>query len=538
MWEADTLGAMSLRLGPAPFVRWTQACADALAAARAEIDALNVFPVPDSDTGTNAFVTFAAGAEAVAQLGPDAGLLELVKAYRDGLLTHARGNSGVIMSQLVRGSLSGLSIDGDVSAEQVAVAFERATAAAYEAVGDPQEGTILSVAAAAARGARDAADAGRSARDAFSAAAAAAREGLARTPEQMDLLARAGVVDAGGRVLVVVLDATEQALTGRAAPAPKAVVPVPIEAGVDLVEGGPAYEVMYLLDGDDDAIPELRRTLAALGDSLVVVGGEGFWNVHVHVDDVGAAIEAGLAAGRPRRIAVTHFADQIATHRRPQRRRVVIAATTGDGITELCAEHGAVTIPFSRTAPLAHDVVAAALEAADADEVVVLPNNHRYVGLFEAAAKAAREAGRRVAVIPTHAQVQGLAALAVHDPGIDFDDDVVAMSSAAGSTAHGAITVAAEPGITMAGPCRAGDVLGVVSGDFAFVGSGPLEVAAQVVERLLTPSSELVTVVAGQDADDDLAVRLQGHIARTRPDVDVEVYAGGQEHYPLFLAVE
>ena len=530
---------MSLRLGPVPFVRWTRLCTDALAGARAEIDALNVFPVPDADTGTNAFVTFAAGAEAVAELGLDADLVTLVKAYRDGLLTGARGNSGVIMSQLVRGSLSGLPVTDEVTAENVAVAFERATAAAYEAVGDPQEGTILSVASAASRGAREAADAGRSAREAFSAAAAAAREGLARTPSQMDLLARAGVVDAGGRVLVVVLDATEQALTGRSAPTTRAVVPVPIEAGVDLVEGGPAYEVMYLLDAADDEIPALRKTLAALGDSLVVVGGERLWNVHVHVDDVGAAIEAGLQAGTPRRIAVTHFADQVAAQpKQRRRRRVVIMATTGDGITELCTEHGAVTMPFSRTSPLSHDVVASALGSTDADEIVVLPNNSRYVGLFEAAAKAARSGGRRVAVIPTSAQVQGLAALAVHDPGIDFDDDVVAMSSAAGGTAHGAITIASEPGITMAGPCDAGDVLGVVSGDFAFVGESALEVAAQVVERLLTPSSELVTVVFGQGADDDLATRLRTHVQRERPDVDVEVHAGGQENYPLFIAVE
>ena len=195
-------------------------------------------------------------------------------------------------------------------------------------------------------------------------------------------------------------------------------------------------------------------------------------------------------------------------------------------------------MPFSRTSPLSHDVVASALGSTDADEIVVLPNNSRYVGLFEAAAKAARSGGRRVAVIPTSAQVQGLAALAVHDPGIDFDDDVVAMSSAAGGTAHGAITIASEPGITMAGPCDAGDVLGVVSGDFAFVGESALEVAAQVVERLLTPSSELVTVVFGQGADDDLATRLRTHVQRERPDVDVEVHAGGQENYPLFIAVE
>ncbi|MFT4188398.1 MAG: DAK2 domain-containing protein, partial [Aeromicrobium sp.] len=378
---------------------------------------------------------------------------------------------------------------------------------------------------------------GASTREVFAAAAAAAREGLARTPEQMPLLARAGVVDAGGRVLVVVLDATEQALTGRVAPTVKTTIPVPVEAGDDLVEGGPAYEVMYLLDGDDGQIPELRRALAGLGDSLVVVGGDGLWNVHVHVDDVGAAVEAGLEAGRPRRIKVTHFADQIAAQRRPSRRRAVIAATTGAGVTALCEESGAVAVPFSRGRPLSHDMVAMALASADAEEVVVLPNNARYVGLFEAAAKAAREAGARVAVIPTVAQVQGLAALAVHDPGLDFDDDVVGMSSAASGTSHGAITVASEPGMTMVGPCRAGDVLGVISGDFAFVGDDQETVAVQVVDRLLTPASELVTLVRGEGAEEGLADALVAHLSE-RPFIDVEVYEGGQENYPLFVAVE
>ncbi len=529
---------MGLRLNASAFVQWTRLCVSALSSARAEIDAMNVFPVADSDTGTNAFMTFVAGAEAVEALEPDTELKTLVRTYRDGLLTGARGNSGVILSQLVRGCFAGLPIDEDVTAEQVAEAFERATEASYVAVGDPKEGTILSVARAASDGARAAAEAGLTARDAFTAAAAAAREGLAHTPEQMEVLARAGVVDAGGRALVVVLDATEHALTGRVPEPVKPMVPVPIEAGEDLVEGGPAYEVMYLLDADDDAIPTLRKALAPLGDSLVVVGGERLWNVHVHVDDVGAAIEAGLAAGRPRRIAVTHFADQISRQRQPRRTRVVLTATTGSGITALCEESGAQSLPFSRAEQLSGSAVATALMEADADEIIVLANNHRYVGLFEAAAKTARENGIRVAVIPTAAQVQGLAALAVHDPGVDFDVDVVAMSGAAGSTAHGAITMATEPGMTMAGPCEAGDVLGVVSGDFAEVGQEQAEVAQRVLERLLTPSSELVTLVVGDGADENLVHDLCAHLTRTRPDVDATVYEGGQENYPLFLAVE
>jgi dihydroxyacetone kinase-like predicted kinase len=276
------------------------------------------------------------------------------------------------------------------------------------------------------------------------------------------------VVDAGGRALVVVLDATEQAFTGRVPDEAAHQVPVPIAGGVDLVEGGPSYEVMYLLEADDDQVPSLRTTLDGLGDSLVVVGGERLWNVHVHTDDVGAAIEAGLVAGRPYRIAVTHFAEQIARQRTTRRTRAVVAATTGAGLAELCKEAGAEVLEFTRTEPLGIAQARAALVDAGADEVVVLPNNSRYVGLFEAAAKEVRQDGIRVAVIPTHAQVQGLAALAVHDPGIGFDEDVVAMSSAAGHTQHGAVTIATEPGMTMAGPCEAGDVLGVVAGDFAF----------------------------------------------------------------------
>lgn len=530
---------MGLQLTVPAFVRWTALCAASLQAARAEIDALNVFPVPDSDTGTNAYLTFVAGAEAVAGLAdstPDS-FAPLVRAYVDGLLTGARGNSGVILSQLVRACFGALPLDGPVTADHVATAMERAAAAAYEAVGSPQEGTILTVAAAAAAGARTVAHAGGTPREAFGATAAAAREALLRTPEQMPLLARAGVVDAGARALVVVLDATEQALTGRLPDRVPTTVPIPIAATDDLVEGGPAYEVMYLLDADDAQIPALRAALAPLGDSLVVVGGDRLWNVHVHVDDVGAAIEAGLEAGRPRRIRVTHFADQLA-QRTPSRRRLVVAATTGDGITALCEEAGAVTMPFDRSAPLVGEAVRVFIDGLDADEIIVLPNNHRYVGLFEAAAKQARSAGRRVAVIPTAAQVQGLAALAVHDAGVDFDDDVVAMSSAAGLTAHGAITVATEPGITMVGPCAAGDVLGVVSGEFTVVGQGQLEVAAVVVDRLISPSAELVTLVVGQGADEGLADALVRHLSRSRPDIDAVVYEGGQEHYPLFLAVE
>lgn len=531
---------MGVTLRPDAFRGWLALCVESLGAARAEIDALNVFPIPDGDTGTNAYLTWVAGSEAVLDQAADADFCVLVKAFVDGLLTGANGNCGVILSQLARAFVAGLK-DGDfLDGPVVAHCFADASTAAYQAVGRPVEGTILTVAAAAASGAAVHAQDGE--RAAFAGAAAAAREALARTPMQMERLARAGVVDAGGRALVVILDATEQWFTGRVPDQRPALLPTPVpDAHADeLVEGGPSYEVMFLLEADELRIPALRSALDGLGDSVVVVGGDRLWNVHVHVDDVGAAVEAGIAAGRPYRIRVTHFADQLAAGSDVEhsRQRAVIAAVTGGGMAELCREAGAQVIEFTRSTPLGSEQVWQALIDADADEVVVLPNNHRFRGLFDAAAKRLRSDGVRVAVLPTYAQVQGLAALSVHDPGLGFDDDVVGMSSAAAGVRHGAVTVATEPGITMAGPCMTGDVLGVVSGEFAIVGSDLATVASGVVGRLLGPGSELVTLVTGAGGSADLVEAVTASVREERIDVDVVVYDGGQENYPLFIAVE
>jgi hypothetical protein len=536
---------MSLTLSPEAFRAWVALCVQGLESARAEIDALNVFPVPDGDTGTNAYLTFVAGWEALQAQPDDAEVLVLAKALADGLLTGAKGNCGVILSELVRSFVAGLGDGVELTGAQVADAFVAGAQAGYAAVGRPVEGTILTVAAAAAEGAKNV-QADGDVRRTFAAAAAAAREALARTPMQMDRLAQAGVVDAGGRALVVTLDATEQHFTGRVPdrPAPFLPTPFPDVSGNDLVEGGPSYEVMFLLEADEDRIPALRSTLDGLGDSLVVVGGDRLWNVHVHVDDVGAAIEAGIAAGRPYRVAVTHFADQIDRNRGAQRprgrtrERAIVVAVTGSGLADLFRSAGADVLEFTRRQPLTAERMLPALRAADADEIIVLPNNARYRGLFEAAAKEVRAEGVRVAVIPSLAQVQGLAAVAVHDPGLPFDDDVVGMSSAAAGVKHGAVTIATEPGMTSVGPCAVGDVLGVVAGDFAHVGQDLTAVSCAVVNQLLSSNSEMVTLVHGAGGSAELAEAVEEFVHDQQIGVDVVVYDGGQENYPLFVAVE
>ena len=536
-------------------VRFADVALEALGAAREEIDALNVYPVPDGDTGTNLFLTLESARDAMfdrLEAEPDADLRKALAAYSRGALLGARGNSGVIMSQLIGALLKriGEAGPGDRSAVVFAEGMDRATEASYAAVGDPVEGTILTVARAASEAALDAAKVpGHRLGHVIRAAAAAAREALAHTPEQLKTLRDAGVVDAGGRGLCVVLDAAETAVTGKWSverPASLGVhaIPVPLPTD-DLRPDGPAYEVMYLLDAADDAVPELRRKLAPLGDSLVVVGGDGLWNVHVHVDDVGAAVEAGIEAGRPYRIRVTHFAEQIAKlavvsekRRGPGRKgRKVVVVAAGEGLGRLFTEAGATVVPGAGRRPSTGQVLEA-IVASGAAEVVVLPNDRDSVSVAEAAAQTARDDGQvRVAVIPTSAQVQGLAAMAVHEPGRTFEEDLLHMTAAARHARSGAVTVASRQAMTTGGPCEPGDVLGAVEGDFVVVGQDLRTVAVDVLERLLGGGGELVTVVAGADGD-ELARRVAAYLASEHPTVDVVVYDGGQERYPLLLGVE
>ena len=530
--------------------RFADLAVTGLSEAREEIDALNVYPVPDGDTGTNMFLTVESARDAlVAALAerPD-DLRHALQGYAHGALLGARGNSGVILSQLVGALLRRIRHAGpeDRSAAVFAEAVARAADAAYAAVGTPVEGTILTVARAAAEAAAQvAADPGARLGPVVHAAVGAAREALARTPDQLPMLARAGVVDAGGRGLCVVLAAVESAVTGEhprsvAHVIGTPVLPAPQLPTGDLTEGGPAYEVMYLLAADDGAVPALRAELAPLGDSLVVVGGDGLWNVHVHVDDVGAAVEAGIRAGTPRRIEVTHFAEQVAASQRSRARRrgrALVAVAAGPGLHALFEEAGARVIdggPGRR--PSTGEVLAAVL-ATGAGEVVVLPNDHDTVGVAEAAAHEAAQRGVHVVVVPTRAQVQGIAALAVHEPGRPLDSDVVHMTDAARSSRHGAVTIAARQAMTSAGPCAPGDVLGVVQGDFVIVAEDLFEVATGVLERLLGAGGELVTLVAGAEAG-DLAQACEHWVTRTHPGVDVSVHDGGQERYPLLVSVE
>ncbi|MBO0829622.1 MAG: DAK2 domain-containing protein, partial [Streptosporangiales bacterium] len=414
------------------------------------------------------------------------------------------GNSGVILSQLLRG----LAERAPVTGTDLAAALGHATDLAYAAVGEPVEGTMLTVARAAATAAATATGTSNPATlDAVAGAAArAARAALDDTPDQLAVLAEAGVVDAGAAGLVVVLEALARVCGDRTVAGHRPEVPArrPGSHRPPAARGGPAYEVMYLLDAPEDAVGPLRDRLAALGDSLVVVGGvEDGWSVHVHVDDVGSALLAGVDAGRPHRIRVNHLA---ATPQRTPPTRNVVALVPSDELAALVERAGARAVRRRERASLA-----AAVRPGPGVEAVVVPDCAETAALALAVTRRWRDAGARVAVVPCRSVVQALAALAVHDPDAHWEDELTAMTAAAAATRHAEL------------PARGAD-----------------EGAAVRATRGLLDGAEgaLVTLVHGPGTPAGLVDAVVAALADTAPGVETAVYAGAPSDLALVVGVE
>lgn len=519
---------------------------------RTEVNDLNVFPVADGDTGTNLALTSAAVAAAVAPTvgrADDVSAADVAATAAEAALQGARGNSGVILAAWLRGFADGVAERSVLDGPAVTTALRAAADGATSAVGRPLEGTILSVARAAAKAATTAETGGQApVVEVVTAALAGARTALAATTSQLPALRAAGVVDAGGAGLVVLLEALAGVPRQPAAPPgspPGQTTGLPQSpptvrrrsAGT-----GPGYEVMYLLDAAAEALPELEAALGALGDSLVVSGRPGCYRVHVHVDDVGAAIEAAIDAGRPSQISVTRFADlpplRSASSGEQLTGRAVVALVHGAGISALLASGGATVVEgFGLTNPTAAEVLHA-VRGTGAGEVIVLPNDPAAAPAAEAAATDARTEGRSVRVVPTRSMMQGLAALAVHDAEAPFDDVVVAMTATARSTRAGEVVVAEHDALTSAGICAQGQALGMIEGDVALIADDVATAAVDLLDRMLSGGGELVTLVLGADAPPGLAEWLTGQISATRPAVEVEVHDCGQVGHPLLVGVE
>jgi len=524
------------------------------------INRLNVYPVPDGDTGTNMARTLDA---VVAELDlADTELGSTCNAISHGSLMGARGNSGVILSQILRGLVGTLKGATDLTATKVAEGLKAASAAAYQAVLKPIEGTILTVVRESADAATESAAGGASLAAMLRAARSAGKAALDNTPELLPVLKDAGVVDAGGAGYLLFLDSALFVVDGDPLPEPNE-GDGPSEAQLELVshrhatDGGidvseQRYEVMYFVDLLDE-----RDAWAAIGDSIVVVGGEGIWNCHVHTNDIGGAIEAALKLdGRPKQIRVTDLFEEMAEEHAireaalkndPSRTGAgfglpavlcaVVAVASGDGLAELFGQLGVQgVVTGGQTLNPSTAELLAAVEAVNADQVVILPNNKNIIPVAEQLDELTT---KTVRVVPATSMPAALAALVVYDPEADVEVNLEEMTEGAQSVATGEITQAVRDTKSDVGAITAGDWIGLVRGDGIVSVSGSLDGAAcALLDRLITPGREIVTVITGRDANAGHTDALLAWLVEHRPDVQVEVHRGGQPLYPYLFGVE
>ncbi|MCS5683646.1 MAG: DAK2 domain-containing protein, partial [Acidimicrobiales bacterium] len=475
-------------------------------------------------------------------------------AIAHGSLMGARGNSGVILSQVLRGLMgvlagAGVVVDGRMVARGMAAA----STAAYEAVGRPVEGTILTVVREASEAAVEAADAGVDLLAVAEAAREAGGRSLERTPELLPVLAEAGVVDAGGYGFILFLDALLTEVDGRPLPeAPEP--PAKLASSRSDDHGGAAltgtrYEVMYFLDAPDDRVPDFRTAWDALGDSIVVVGGDGVWNCHVHTDDIGAAIEAGIAVGRPHTIRVTDLFEEVAEHAWVSERIgswvdepgesvqcAVVAVANGDGVRDIFRSLGVrrVVAGGQSMNPSTADLLDA-VEAVPADEVVVLPNNPNIIAV---AGQVDAQTAKTVRVVATRNITEGFASLLDYDPEASVEENLVGMGAAAEAVTSGEVTQAVRDASSDAGPVAEGDHLGLSDGRVEVIAGSLVEATTRLLDRLLDREHELVTLIAGADAAEESTDEVVSWLRTEHPSVEVEVHQGGQPLYPYYLGIE
>jgi DAK2 domain fusion protein YloV len=536
------------RLAPADVRRAVLRFRDALRAHQEELNRLNVYPVPDGDTGTNMALTL----ESVsAELATAESMAEVCHAISRGSLMGARGNSGVIMSQILRGFSDVFTQFDGIGAEELAAGLRRASDAAYQAVMRPVEGTILTVVRESAEAAEH--HAGADLVSLLDAVCEAANGAVAHTPELLPVLKEAGVVDAGGKGFTLLLDALFEVVDGRPIPEPQVVAtPRIVEAhlrGDDVA--GLRYEVMYLLEADDGTIPAFKDAWSAIGDSIVVVGGEGLWNCHVHTNDIGGAIEAGIDAGRPRNVRVSDLFEQVEEEQwvrdggvgiveppAPSRevQTAVVAVGVGDGVRRLLTSLGVQqVVAGGQSMNPSTAQILEAVEATGADAVVVLPNNKNIIpvarqvdGLTE----------RRVAVVPTTSVVESLAALVGYDPDADVATNVEAMHDAMARVRTGEVTQAVRDSVAECGPIAQGDWIALSRDGIRAAMSTPVDAMLALLADLVDDDSEIVTVLCGCDARAGDTNRIREHLEFAYPHVEVEFHEGGQPLYPYLVGVE
>jgi DAK2 domain fusion protein YloV len=521
-----------------------------LEANRSRIDDLNVYPVPDGDTGTNLTMTVRAVAEAVDATSA-ASRHSLARDVARGALMGARGNSGVIFSQIVRGAadvLGETSSPSTIDAQLAAQALRGASDAAYRAVRRPVEGTMLSVIRELAEEAEARAGDGPPLEDLLADLVRRGELAVARTPEQLQVLRDAGVVDAGGAGLLELVRGVSAAVHGEPVAA-AATMSGDERAAVESVHQELSqyrYCTVFLIEGDELDRDALEAQLEQLGDSLLVVGDASALKVHVHTDDPGAALSLGSAAGTISGVEIANMHEQ--TKEREQRLRAVppakraltgvVAVVAGEGnrvlFESLAGELGPIRIvEGGQTMNPSTAELLRAVDALDADEALILPNNSN---VLLAAEHAAANAGKPVQVVAADSIPAGLAAMVAFDGARDAAANADEMREAIAAVTAGEVTVASRDVEIDGLAIRKGEWLGLVEGHAVAGGPGFDDVALAVVERLLVEPHGLLTLLVGSD-EPPLAGLLE-QIESAYPELELDVQQGGQPHYPLLLSAE
>ncbi len=516
------------------------------------INRLNVYPVPDGDTGTNMTLTIESVVAEMAELEEDASIELVCKAISHGSLMGARGNSGVILSQLLRGLVEKFPGAKEVTPELLVESLEHADVLARQAVARPIEGTILSIARASAEGARAAlgsmTEVVRGARDNATTA-------LAYTPEQLPVLKQAGVVDSGGTGLLLLMDAFCHVVASDTLPIAPPVESIEVNVHEEVAfhaEGDISdlrYEVMYLLDADDSKMTAFREVWSGIGDSIVIVGGDGLYNCHIHTDDIGASIEAALDAGRPREIRVTDLNEQVIEERwvregsseqeeetTPPPTTSVVAVVAGEGVGRIFRSLGVrVLVKGGQSMnPSTQDLVNA-VNATGSREVVLLPNNKNIRPVAE---QVAGLVDQHVTVVPTNSIVEGFAALLSYDPDASAAENKAAMASSAEHVIAAEVTQAVRDTTTNAGQVRVGDWIGLSAEGVLSIADSIATASSKLLSVLITNNHELVTIIEGDGSTPANTRRITDFLTQEFPEISVEVHHGGQPLYPYYFGIE
>jgi hypothetical protein len=536
------------------------------------INRLNVYPVPDGDTGTNMARTLDAVVKELEGAAADMG--GTCDAIAHGSLMGARGNSGVILSQVMRGLVAKLRgvAGGSATAAEFADALKSASVASYEAVLKPIEGTILTVVRETADAAVTAASRGENLVNMLRVARDAGRAALANTPELLPVLKDAGVVDAGGAGFMLFIDSALHVVAGDALPEPEDVAgpsaeqleAVSLRAGADgaVDVSELRYEVMFLLNISDSQHRAFMTAWGEIGDSIVVVGGEGLYNCHIHTNDIGAAIEAPLKLdGKPFNIRVTDLFEEMeeehaqreaamgaggggaapakksAVASLPAVNCAVISICSGDGLKELFGQMGVQgVVTGGQTMNPSTEELLDAVEHMNSQHVVILPNNKNIIPV---ANQVNALTSKTVHVVPTCSMPEALAALVFYDPESTSELNAAAMSDAAAAVATGEVTQAVRDTNSDAGAVRAGDWIGLVRGDgLVAIGGTMVAASCSLLDKLVTPGRELMTIITGDLATARATEEIVAYIAENFDGVEVEVHAGGQPLYPYLFGVE